>query len=59
MDCITLPCARLRRSPLCPSGRRKAGLTQEELAEGICSLQALSRIETGVSGVRHDYKGDA
>ena len=33
--------------------------TQEELAEGICSLQALSRIETGVSGVRHDYKGDA
>nr|WP_275564739.1 helix-turn-helix transcriptional regulator [Acetatifactor aquisgranensis] len=44
---------------MCPSGRRKAGLTQEELAEGICSLQALSRIETGVSGVRHDYKGDA
>lgn len=31
--------------------RRKAGLTQEQLAEGICSPQALSRIETGVSGV--------
>ncbi|MCH5341612.1 MAG: helix-turn-helix domain-containing protein [Acetatifactor sp.] len=31
--------------------RLKAGLTQEQLAEGICSLQALSRIETGVSGV--------
>ncbi len=31
--------------------RRKAGLTQEQLADGICSLQALSRIETGVSGV--------
>lgn len=31
--------------------RIKAGLTQEEMAEGICSFQALSRIETGVSGV--------
>lgn len=31
--------------------RRKAGLTQEQMADGICSLQALSRIETGVSGV--------
>lgn len=28
--------------------RRKAGLTQEEMSEGICSVQALSRIETGV-----------
>lgn len=31
--------------------RLKAGLTQEQLAEGICSLQALSRIESGTSGV--------
>lgn len=31
--------------------RLKAGLTQEQLAEGVCSLQALSRIESGVSGV--------
>lgn len=31
--------------------RHKAGLTQEQMADGICSLQALSRIETGVSGV--------
>lgn len=31
--------------------RIKAGLTQEQLSEGICSLQALSRVETGVSGV--------
>lgn len=31
--------------------RLKAGLTQERLAEGVCSPQALSRIESGVSGV--------
>lgn len=31
--------------------RLKAGLTQEQLAKDICSLPALSRIETGVSGV--------
>lgn len=31
--------------------RLKAGLTQSEIAEGICSLQSISRIETGVTGV--------
>jgi len=31
--------------------RKNAGLTQEELAEGICSPRTLSRIETGASGV--------
>lgn len=31
--------------------RLKAGLTQAQLAEGVCSLQALSRIESGISGV--------
>ena len=31
--------------------RCKAGLTQEDLSDGICSLQSLSRIETGMSGV--------
>lgn len=31
--------------------RLKAGLTQEQLAEGICSSQMLSRIETGCGGV--------
>ena len=31
--------------------RRKAGMTQEQLSEGICSPQALSRIETGVRAV--------
>ncbi len=31
--------------------RLKAGLTQEQLSEGVCSTQALSRIESGTSGV--------
>lgn len=31
--------------------RTKAGLTQDALSEGICSVQALSRIETGICGV--------
>ncbi len=33
--------------------RIKAGLTQEQLSEGICTPQALSRIETGISNVSH------
>lgn len=31
--------------------RHKAGLTQNDLSEGICSTQTLSRIERGISGV--------
>lgn len=31
--------------------RQKAGLTQEELSEGICSALSLSRIENGTAGV--------
>lgn len=31
--------------------RKKAGLSQEKLSEGICSLISLSRIETGTAGV--------
>ncbi|MCR5255771.1 MAG: transcriptional regulator [Acetatifactor sp.] len=31
--------------------RIKAGLTQEQLAEGVCSVAALSKIETGLIGV--------
>lgn len=31
--------------------RLKAGLTQEQLSDGICRLKSLSRIETGVLGV--------
>lgn len=31
--------------------RKKAGLTQEKLSEGICSLMSLSRIENGSAGV--------
>lgn len=31
--------------------RLKAGLTQDQLAAGVCSSQALSRIESGASGV--------
>lgn len=31
--------------------RRKAGLTQEQLAEGVCSTLSLSRIENGTAGV--------
>lgn len=31
--------------------RLKAGLTQEQLAEGVCSVFSLSRIENGVAGV--------
>lgn len=31
--------------------RLKAGLTQEQMAVGVCSPQALSRIESGASGV--------
>lgn len=33
--------------------RIKAGLTQEQLCEGICTPQALSRIETGTANVSH------
>ena len=33
--------------------RTKAGLTQEQLSEGICTPQALSRIETGTANVSH------
>ncbi len=33
--------------------RMKAGLTQEQLSEGICTPQALSRIETGTANVSH------
>lgn len=33
--------------------RIKAGLTQEQLSEGICTPQALSRIETGMANVSH------
>ena len=33
--------------------RIKAGLTQEQLSEGICTPQALSRIETGTANVSH------
>ncbi len=31
--------------------RSAAGLTQEQMSEGICTIQALSRIETGAAGV--------
>lgn len=31
--------------------RKKAGLTQEQLSEGICSALSLSRIENGTTGV--------
>lgn len=31
--------------------RKNAGLTQEELSEGICSALSLSRIENGITGV--------
>lgn len=31
--------------------RLAAGLTQEQMSEGICTIQALSRIETGAAGV--------
>ncbi len=31
--------------------RQKAGLTQENLSEGVCSMQSLSRIETGTAGI--------
>ena len=33
--------------------RLKAGLTQEQLSEGICTPQALSRIENGTENVSH------
>lgn len=33
--------------------RIKAGLTQEQLSEGICTPQALSRIENGAANVSH------
>lgn len=33
--------------------RQKAGLTQEEMSEGICSSKVLSRIETGAANVSH------
>ncbi len=33
------------------AARIKAGLTQEQLSEGICTLQSLSRIETGAADV--------
>ena len=31
--------------------RLKAGLTQEQLSEGVCSVLSLSRIENGSAGV--------
>ena len=31
--------------------RLKAGMTQEQLSEGICTVLSLSRIENGSSGV--------
>ena len=31
--------------------RIKAGLTQEQLSEGVCSVLSLSRIENGSAGV--------
>jgi len=31
--------------------RQKAGLSQEKLSEGICSVLSLSRIENGTAGV--------
>ena len=36
---------------LIKEARIKAGLTHEQLSEGICTPQALSRIETGVANV--------
>lgn len=33
--------------------RQKAGLTQEQMSEGICSPKVLSRIETGLTNVSH------
>lgn len=33
--------------------RRRAGVTQEEFAADICSVQSLSRIETGKSGISY------
>lgn len=33
--------------------RRRAGMTQEEFAADICSVQSLSRIETGKSGISY------
>ncbi len=35
------------------NARRKAGLTQEEASEGICSVQMLSRLETGRTDVSY------
>ncbi len=33
--------------------RQKAGLTQAQMSEGICSVKVLSRIETGFTNVSH------
>ena len=38
---------------LIKEARIKAELTQEQLSEGICTPQALSRIETGTANVSH------
>lgn len=38
---------------LIKEARIKAGLTQEQLSEGICTPQALSRIENGKANVSH------
>lgn len=38
---------------LIKEARLKARLTQEQLSEGICTPQALSRIETGTANVSH------
>lgn len=40
-------------SNLIREARQKAGLTQEQMSEGICSPKVLSRIETGLTNVSH------
>ena len=40
-------------SNLIREARQKAGLTQEQMSEGICSAKVLSRIETGLTNVSH------
>ena len=40
-------------SNLIREARQKAGLTQEQMSEGICSPKVLSRIENGLTNVSH------
>ncbi len=40
-------------SSLIREARQKAGLTQEQMSEGICSAKVLSRIETGLTNASH------